>query len=217
MNSAGPIKTRDEVEQDTSSEYYRRSVSTVAQITATGRLQTCNPPLRPIARIVGNVLLSYLRPNIQSICRNLYPTNPSAVDDFLVGEIERDSLDPGAINVMMAGAKLPPPRTANELLGAEFGVESIDDTALVSESTFDGPVLIAQGILDPLNNATDRMNRYHALRDGIDVAPIQAGHCPHDELPREVAKSIADWMSTRASTKSSRCQEDNLVVSVETV
>jgi pimeloyl-ACP methyl ester carboxylesterase len=217
MNSAGPIKTRDEVEQETYSEYNGRLLTTVAQTTATGRLQICNPPPRPVARIFGNALLSYLRPNIQPICRNLYPTNPLAVDDILVQGIERDSLDPGAINVMMAGAKLPPPRTANELLGADFGyVKTVNGDHDVSESFFDGPVLIAQGVLDPLNNATDRMNRFHSLRDGISIAPIPAGHCPHDELPGDVATSIADWMSTR-TTKHSRVADDTGIMSFKTV
>jgi pimeloyl-ACP methyl ester carboxylesterase len=217
MNSAGPIKTREESEQETSSKYENWSPSTVAETTATGRLQICSPPPRPVARIFGNVLLSFLRPNIQSICRNLYPTNPLAVDDFLVQEIERDSLDPGAVNVMMAGAKLPPPRTANELLGAQFGVvKNSDGDKEILESTFEGPILIAQGVLDPLNNSTDSMNRLHALRDGIDVAPIPAGHCPHDELPGEVAKSIAHWMLTR-TTKHSRIANDSRVISFEHV
>jgi pimeloyl-ACP methyl ester carboxylesterase len=216
MNSAGPIKTKDEVEQEAFAEYNGGSPTTVAQTTAAGRLQICNPPPRPVARIFGNALLSYLRPNIQPICRNLYPTNPAAVDEFLVEGIERDSLDPGAINVMMAGAKLPPPRSANELLGADFGVvNNVNGGQGFSESTFDGPVLIAQGILDPLNNATDRMNRFHALRDGIDIAPIPAGHCPHDELPGDVANSIANWMSTR-TTKPSRSTDDTRVMLLKT-
>ena len=193
MNSAGPTKTEYEVELERQADASNSVKSmSVAVATAALKLPSCKPPPRPVARLLGNVLLSYLRPNIQSICRNLYPTNPAAVDDILVQDIERDSLDPGAINVMMAGAKLPLPRTSNELLGARFGGASLDYNG-IKESFFHGPVLIAQGVLDPLNNSTDRMNRFHSLREGIDVAPIQAGHCPHDELPTEIAQSIADW------------------------
>lgn len=195
MNSAGPVKTKEEIEQEQASanDWQMRSV---AQATAMQALPVCKPPPRLVARVFGNALLVYLRPRIQSICRNLYPANPTAVDDELCKSIERDSLDPGAINVMMAGAKLPPPRTANELLGADFGMPCTGE-GQVRESIFDGPVLIAQGILDPLNDSTDRMNRFRALREGIEVDPIQAGHCPHDELPDHVAKSIAFWMSAR--------------------
>jgi pimeloyl-ACP methyl ester carboxylesterase len=164
------------------------------------------------------VLLNYLRPNIvgdsinhvlslpssltfsflnpqQSICTNLYPTNPAAVDDLLCGGILRDSIDPGAINVMMAGAKLPVPRTANELLKATFRLGESPDVqdSSIQEAVFEGPVLIAQGVLDPLNDAKDRMERYAALRPDISTAAIQAGHCPHDELHNEVATAITSW------------------------
>lgn len=122
----------------------------------------------------GQGLLWYLRPRIQSICVNLYPTNPSAVDDNLCNSILRDSLDPGALAVMISGSKLPPPRTANELLGASFGSIS---TAI--ESKWTGPVLIAQGMKDPLNDAVGRANMFQALREDIEVAPLDGGHCPH--------------------------------------
>lgn len=196
MNSAGPVFTNDEVETKMAGAR-ELQLESVAQVTALNALPPCKPPPRPVARVFGNILLSYLRPRIQSICTNLYPTNPAAVDDELCESIYRDSLDPGAINVMMAGAKLPVPRTANELLGADFGgaPQSSDEVDLIPESTFSGPVLIAQGVLDPLNDALDRMNRFGALRQGITADPLQAGHCPHDELPKEMAISISNWMS----------------------
>jgi len=198
MNSAGPVKTRDEI---AAQQEKGLQAETIAQATALDGLPACRPPPRPVGRAFGNVLLSYLRPRIQSICVNLYPTNPAAVDDELCDSIRRDSLDPGAINVMMAGAKLPAPRTANELLGADFGScrQHLDGQYEVQESTFDGPVLIAQGVLDPLNDAADRMKRYGALRAGIATDAIQAGHCPHDELPEAVAQSMARWWPTRSS------------------
>lgn len=96
----------------------------------------------------------------------------------------------------MAGAKLPVPRTANELLKATFRLgesPEVQDSSSVQEAVFEGPVLIAQGILDPLNDATDRMERYAALRPDITTIAIQAGHCPHDELHDEVATAIISW------------------------
>jgi hypothetical protein len=39
-----------------------------------------------------------------------------------------------------------------------------------------------------------------ALREGITAYPIQAGHCPHDELPDEVAKSISQWATKTFTT-----------------
>jgi pimeloyl-ACP methyl ester carboxylesterase len=210
MNSAGPVMSQQESELETSLEK-RLSSCSVAEMTALQELPPCKPPVRPVARAFGNVLLGYLRPRIQSICVNLYPTRPAAVDDLLCKGIERDSLDPGAINVMMAGAKLPPPRTANELLAAKFGA-SRDPATQLKESTFKGPVLIAQGVLDPLNDAKDRMNRYQALREGIEVAPVEAGHCPHDELPEQIARNIAAWTATRSCAPASAKVPPNTAV-----
>lgn len=124
--------------------------------------------------------MAYLRPRIQSICKNLYPTNPAAVDDALCDGILRDSLDPGAINVMISGSKLPPPRTANELLGGDFGSSKDKGVSKVKEGMFDGPVLVAQGILDPLNDAKGRADLLGNLRSGITISRIDGGHCPHD-------------------------------------
>jgi len=159
-----------------------------------------SPPSRQIASVGGAGLLWYLRPRIQSICKNLYPTDPTAVDDILCAGILRDSLDPGAINVMISGTKLPPPRTANELLGATFGsaknrVYKTTFQSRFKEGTFDGPVLVAQGMLDPLNDAKGRAAMLGDLREGIKVDPINGGHCPHDELPAEMAKSISSWLT----------------------
>lgn len=185
-NSAGNIVSKSEA-----NDLVATQQPSIARRTAMGGLSPCKPPARFVAKVFGNVILSQLRPRIQSICKGLYPTNPDAVDDELCAEIARDSLDPGAIHVMMSGSKLPPPRTANELLNADFGNGNADE-----ESTFDGPVLIAQGVLDPLNDAKDRLQRYGALRKGITMHPIQAGHCPHDEVPHEVAGAINKWLQT---------------------
>lgn len=167
-------------------------------------VSSSRPPPRGLARVFGTVLLGYLRPRIQSICRNLYPTNPDAVDETLTTNILRDSLDPGAINVMISGSKLPPPRTANELLGSDFGSarsHSKEDSSIIpaAEGFWGGRVLVAQGMLDPLNDAKTRSQLLGALRSGIDVSPMTAGHCPHDELPEEIASAVGQWMAKAKS------------------
>jgi hypothetical protein len=128
-----------------------------------------------VARFFGNGLLAYLRPRIQSICVNLYPTNPAAVDDALCDTIERDSVDPGGIAVMVSGTKLPPPRSMNEMLKADYG-SAYEESVAVPETAFGGPVLVATGVLDPLNDARGRSEGLAALRDGIEFDPINAGH-----------------------------------------
>jgi pimeloyl-ACP methyl ester carboxylesterase len=163
-----------------------------------------SPIPRWMAGLGGHLLLSYLRPRIESICINLYPTNPSVVKDSdLCSNIFRDSLDPGALNVMISGTKLPPPRTVNELLCAEFGsvkcrmYDTVELPVRIRQGMFEGPVLIAQGILDPLNDAKGRAQMFCDLRSGIDMHEIQGGHCPHDELPDEVAKAVISWLQLR--------------------
>jgi pimeloyl-ACP methyl ester carboxylesterase len=199
MNPAGPIQSREQVEEITAAaEGEPTRLLTVAQVTAMDALPPCKPLARPVARVFGNGLLAYLRPRIRSICVNLYPTNPSAVDDELCTAIERDSLDPGAINVMISGAKLPPPRSMNEMLQADYGALSPETLKRsVSEVSFGGPVLVATGVLDPLNDAKGRSEGLKVLRDGIDFDPINAGHCPHDELPADVSAAIAKWMKAK--------------------
>jgi pimeloyl-ACP methyl ester carboxylesterase len=124
-------------------------------------------------------------------------------ESSLCSNILRDSLDPGALNVMISGTKLPPPRTANELLGSDFGsvkkrqYETLNLPVSLQQGMFEGPVLIAQGILDPLNDAKGRARMFGDLRSGIDVEDINGGHCPHDELPDEVANAIIKWLIAR--------------------
>jgi len=195
MNSAGRILSREEVDKMTG----LNALVTVGAETAGDDLPKCRPPPREVARIGGTGLLAYLRPRIQSVCKNLYPTNPDAVDEILTGNILRDSLDPGAINVMISGSKLPPPRTANELLGADFGSaksQNKEDSSIIAavEGMWEGKTLIAQGVLDPLNDAKARAKLFGELRKGITLQPINAGHCPHDELDEDVANAIGHWL-----------------------
>jgi pimeloyl-ACP methyl ester carboxylesterase len=201
FNSAGNIQSEEEVGAmfETNKE-----LLTIAQLTALDALPACKPVARPIARIFGAALLAYLRPSIRSICQRVYPTNPSAVDSVLCNNILRDSLDPGAINVMISGSKLPIPRTANELLASDFG-SALDETVRVEvkESCWTGPVLVAQGLLDPLNDAPGRASLLGRLRQGITVSPVEdGGHCPHDERPQASIQALLQWTAQLQKTPS---------------
>lgn len=66
MNSAGPVQTKQEVEEMLQKSTSHLERASVAQITALDALSPCSPPPRPVSRAFGNVLLSYLRPNIVS-------------------------------------------------------------------------------------------------------------------------------------------------------
>ena len=99
--------------------------------------------------------------------------------------------------MMISGTKLPLPRTYNEVVAADFGTSESGQP----ESQFRGAILLAQGVLDPLNDAKERARQLKTLRSGIDVAELTGGHCPHDEIPAEAASAIVKWM---VATKSKR-------------
>ena len=105
---------------------------------------------------------------------------------------------------MISGSKLPIPRTANELLASDFG-STLDETVRVEvkESCWTGPVLVAQGMLDPLNDAPGRASLLGQLRQGITVSPIEdGGHCPHDERPQASIQALLQWTAQLQKTPS---------------
>ncbi|KAJ1618038.1 hypothetical protein T492DRAFT_892723 [Pavlovales sp. CCMP2436] len=80
---------------------------------------------------------------------------------------------------------LPPQRPLNKVLSPEHG--------------FGGPVLVPQGALDPLSGAKrsqDRAKSLAVLRPGVTVKLLDAGHCPHDEVPRQVAEEMVSWWAS---------------------
>ncbi len=156
-----------------------------AMLTSSSSMGVLFPEYRGIRsnflQLSGKFLVSLLRPRIEPICKWLYPTNPNYVTESnLTSAILRDSLDPGASDVFASGAKLPPPLTLNTLL-----------------REYDGPVLLAQGILDPLNNATQRADDFEFIRGlsgkNVQVERLNLGHCPMDEDGRLVANKILNW------------------------
>ncbi len=132
-------------------------------------------------RLVSYLLFHYVRqPHI--IRKNLEKVylNHSAVTDQLVEDIYRPSCDPGAADVfaslMQAGQQ---GRHIDELL-----------RSLVR------PLLLIWGEDDPWMAVRSRSelyrNHYYQIEDHF----LRAGHCPHDELPREVNQIIRHWIDT---------------------
>lgn len=131
-----------------------------------------------VLSLVGKAIFALLQPRILGTTQWLYPTNPALVaSSGLAVNILRDSQDPGASDVIAAGGKLPPSRSMNALF-ADYG----------------GPVLIAQGALDPLNDAPTRAAMFGRIRTGVTVDLLQSGHCAHDESPDLVAAAIEKWL-----------------------
>jgi len=128
--------------------------------------------------LFGKAIFALLQPNIQKTTEWLYPTNPGQVRaSDLAANILRDSCDPGASEVIAAGGKLPTPRSCDGLF-ADFG----------------GPVLVAQGAKDPLNDAPARAAVFGRISPRVSVDLLDLGHCPHDEGGELVAASIDNWL-----------------------
>ncbi|CAI5520701.1 unnamed protein product [Closterium sp. Naga37s-1] len=127
-------------------------------------------PPKPVAWLLSRALFLYLRFNTGPILKRCYPVRPERADDWLLGEISRAATDPGAVEVVESAFYLPTPEPLNSLL-IRYG----------------GPVLVLQGSLDPLNDAVARANLITATCPGVALKLLKAGHCPHDEVPEQVA------------------------------
>lgn len=81
-------------------------------------------------------------------------------------------------------------------LGGEWEV-TVDSKARPGFRHFShsGPVLVAQGILDPLNDAKGRAALLQAAWEDVEVVEIEGGHCVHDERPRETCAAMAAFVS----------------------
>lgn len=110
------------------------------------------------------------------------------VDDALVESILRPSRDPGAFGVFRTVFDIP-------------RGEPLDDLF----SRLEAPLLLLWGLQDPWMNAAGRRTSFarHAPPRTSEVV-LEAGHCPHDEVPDQVNAALLDWLHTLpAATPSS--------------
>eukprot|EP00250_Pteridium_aquilinum_P010449 c19396_g1_i1 orf=104-2725(+) len=121
--------------------------------------------------------LSYLRSATSQLLKKYYCVNPSRVDDWLTGEILRASHDPGAAMVLESCYCLRSPFPLNWFL-----------------DRYKGKVYVIQGAKDPLSNSTQRKALFESYCSNAVVQLVDAGHCPHDEIPDKVNKLIMDWL-----------------------
>jgi pimeloyl-ACP methyl ester carboxylesterase len=101
------------------------------------------------------------------------------VDDALVEAILRPSRDPGAFGVFRTVFDIPRGQPLDELF-AELR----------------SPLLLLWGIRDPWINAAGRRASFqrHAPARTTEVV-LDAGHCPHDEVPDQVNAALLDWLA----------------------
>jgi pimeloyl-ACP methyl ester carboxylesterase len=103
------------------------------------------------------------------------------VDEALVESIRRPSLDPGAFGVFRTVFDIPRGQPLDALF-AQLGC----------------PLLLIWGIRDPWINAAGRRAAFqrHAPAATTEVV-LEAGHCPHDEVPDQVNAALLEWIGAR--------------------
>ncbi|MED6167300.1 hypothetical protein PIB30_001194 [Stylosanthes scabra] len=125
----------------------------------------------------SRVLLLYLRLRIQEIVKKCYPIRTERADDWLITEMLRASYDPGVSLV----------------LESIFSFNlSIPLNFLIEE--FREKVLIIQGMKDPISNSSSRVATLKEHCDGLIIKELDAGHCPHDEVPEQVNDILFEWI-----------------------
>lgn len=129
--------------------------------------------------IAGSFYYTKRPARIEQVLRQVYPVNPSMVDDDLVESIRVPSLDPNAAEVFY-----------RVIVKNGSGPQVCIDDLL---ERMDGkPLMLAWGESDPWirSEAADRIQGLYptSVRRSID-----AGHCPHDEAPEAVNAAIREF------------------------
>ena len=143
----------------------------------------------PAGKLIRSVLLqpwaSFLlfqyvrrRSIIRKTLNNVY-FDRNAVTEQLVEEIYQPSCDRGAADVFNAVFKTPQGEKVDVLL-----------------SKMQCPLLLLWGEKDPWMKAREKGVQFRQYYPQLTEHYLQAGHCPHDEVPEQVNDLITDWVLT---------------------
>jgi pimeloyl-ACP methyl ester carboxylesterase len=131
--------------------------------------------------VVQRLLFENLRrpASIRRTLRQVY-RDTTHVDEDLVDSIRRPSLDPGAFGVFRTVFDIPRGRPLDQLL-----------------DQLTAPLLLLWGLHDPWIDAAGRRARFlrHASADSTTEVVLDAGHCPHDEVPERVNAELLAWLA----------------------
>lgn len=124
------------------------------------------------------LLFQYVRRRsvIRKTLQKVY-LDQSAVTDRLVEEIYQPSCDSGAAKVFASVFRTPQGEKVDVLL-----------------SQLKCPLLVLWGEADPWMNSVQRSAKFRQYYPQLTEHLIQAGHCPHDEVPEQVNKLIYQWV-----------------------
>lgn len=128
---------------------------------------------------INNLLFQYSRrpATIRKTLKKVY-FDQNAVTDQLVADIHRPSCDPGAAQVFASVFKTPQGECVDSLL-----------------ARMSCPLFTIWGQADPWMKTKERGAKFRQYYPQLQEIYLQAGHCPHDEIPEEVNRLISDWVS----------------------
>lgn len=123
------------------------------------------------------LLFQYVRqrPNIRKTLKQVY-LDQSVITEQLIDDIRRPADDPGAAQVFASVFKSPKGDTVDQLL-----------------SRMTAPLLLLWGEGDPWMNTRQRSAKFREHYDHLTEHFLQAGHCPHDEVPHQVNQLLGEW------------------------
>ncbi|MBE7381422.1 MAG: alpha/beta fold hydrolase [Leptolyngbya sp. SIO1E4] len=146
-----------------------------------------NPFKQAIGQTIRTVLLQPLpswflfqyvrqRSTIRKTLQKVY-LDHTAITDQLIEDIRRPADDPGAARVFTSVFKSPRGDTVDGLL-----------------SRMGAPLLLIWGEGDPWMNTRQRSEKFRQHYPHCKEYFLQAGHCPHDEVPQQVNPLMRDWV-----------------------
>ena len=124
------------------------------------------------------LLFQYIRQPwvIRRTLKKVY-VDHSAITDQLVADIRRPSGDKGAFDVFCSVFSTP---------------QGENNDALLKQLMC--PLLLLWGEGDPWMNTRERSQKFRQYYPELTEHFLQAGHCPHDEVPHQVNPLVKDWI-----------------------
>jgi pimeloyl-ACP methyl ester carboxylesterase len=139
-----------------------------------------------VSEVGSRLIFLYLERSVSGLLKKAYTQYPERADEDLVREIERASADPGAFDVFKSVFYLPKPVPLNNLL-----------------HEYSGPTLVFQGVNDPLNDARARAQQMKEMYAPLKLKLVEAGHCPHDEVPELFNEAFDSFFAELATPPTS--------------
>ncbi len=170
-----------------------QSAAGLVLLNCAGSFTETNPTAQPdpVRQVLGQVvrslllqpfpsflLFQYVRQKsvIRKTLQKVY-LDQTAVTDQLVDDIHRPSCDAGAATVFASVFKSP---------------QGEKNDLLLSQMTC--PLLMMWGVGDPWMQSTQRGATFRQHYPSLTEHYLQAGHCPHDEVPDQVNSLLRNWV-----------------------